>query len=75
MFSGGMRLDYGPVTVPDGKLFVLGDNRGHSGDSRSWGFVPRENVRGRVRGAFMGGSCSSESWSGWHSMEGLPSVR
>jgi len=39
--------DWGPMIVPAGKLFMLGDNRYDSKDGRYWGFVPRENVRGR----------------------------
>jgi signal peptidase I len=40
--------DYGPVTVPEGHLFFLGDNRPNSSDSRrSLGFVPLEHVVGR----------------------------
>jgi signal peptidase I len=40
--------DFGPVTVPDGHLFFLGDNRPNSSDSRrSLGFVPLDHVVGR----------------------------
>lgn len=39
--------NWGPLVVPPGHLFMMGDNRYDSKDSRYWGFVPRENVRGR----------------------------
>lgn len=39
--------DYGPTTVPPDSLFMMGDNRDHSFDSRSWGAVPLSNVLGR----------------------------
>lgn len=39
---------FGPVTVPEGHVFVLGDSRAHSRDSREFGAVPLERVRGRV---------------------------
>jgi signal peptidase I len=38
--------DWGPLLVPAGHYMMLGDNRYNSKDSRYWGFVPRNNVRG-----------------------------
>ena len=37
---------WGPLVVPPDSLFMLGDNRDGSRDSRFWGFVPRDNVQG-----------------------------
>jgi signal peptidase I len=39
--------NWGPFVVPPAKLFMMGDSRYNSKDSRYWGFVPRENVRGK----------------------------
>ena len=39
--------NWGPLVVPPGHFFMMGDNRYCSKDSRYWGVVPRENVRGR----------------------------
>jgi signal peptidase I len=42
-------LNFGPITVPPGQLFVLGDNRGDSKDSRyGLGYVPEDKIVGKV---------------------------
>lgn len=43
-----VRSSYGPVTVPAGHYFMMGDNRDNSQDSRYWGFLPREYVKGKA---------------------------
>ena len=37
-----------PVSVPQGALFVLGDNREQSSDSRAWGFVPMDQIHSKA---------------------------
>jgi signal peptidase I len=43
-----LRETYGPVTVPTGQYFMMGDNRDDSEDSRYWGFLPQDYIKGRA---------------------------
>ena len=55
------RDNLGPFKVPEGKLFVMGDNRDYSADSRFWGYVPMKAVRGKAR--FRHWSWDKNTWS------------
>jgi signal peptidase I len=46
--SSDLRERFGPVTVPADRYFVMGDNRDNSQDSRYWGFLPRDYVKGKA---------------------------
>jgi len=46
--NGRENKNLGPFVVPEESLFVMGDNRDHSYDSRYWGFVPMESVKGKA---------------------------
>lgn len=60
------RDNFGPVTVPEGHYFCLGDNRDHSQDSRYWGMVPRRYLKGRPFLIYWsyGGGTSDGTWPG-----------
>jgi len=46
--SFDVRERYGPVTVPAGQYFMMGDNRDNSADSRYWGFLRRDYIKGKA---------------------------
>ena len=48
VFEGGFAQEDVPITVPSGKLFVMGDNRPHSSDSREFGPIDQESLIGQV---------------------------
>jgi signal peptidase I len=58
------RDNFGPVTVPAGKFFVMGDNRDQSYDSRYWGFADERDVKGQA--TFIYWSWNSQAhWLRW----------
>ena len=46
--SNSANKTFGPITVEEGHIFVMGDNRDNSSDSRCWGQVPIENIKGQA---------------------------
>lgn len=60
--SRGTRDNFGPVVVPEGEYFVLGDNRDYSADSREWRFVPRSHVTGRALFVFWSRQMRPGAW-------------
>jgi signal peptidase I len=69
--DGGSGDDFGPVKVPPGRLFLMGDNRDDSEDSRfsldqgGIGLVPLDRLVGRAAFAFWSTDGSASYWKPW----------
>jgi signal peptidase I len=55
----------GEIVVPAGMLFAMGDNRQNSSDSRYWGFVPRDTVKGRPLFVYWSYDAPTEDLAAW----------
>ena len=75
--SSDVRENYGPVTVPPNQYFMMGDNRDNSADSRYWGFMPRDYVKGKallIYWSYESGREDYEDDSASATVKGLASV-
>lgn len=66
VFPRGMEVrdNFGPFTVPEGSVFVMGDNRDRSYDSRYWGVVRLEEIKGRAFIIYWSWN-SNDHWVRW----------
>ena len=60
--TSDLRETYGPVTIPPGQYFMMGDNRDDSEDSRYWGFMPATYVKGEALFIYFSADPNSTGW-------------
>lgn len=61
-YDDAIRDNFGPVVVPPGHCFVMGDNRDNSADSRYWGFLPLNYVKGKPWVIYFSYRAEQDAW-------------
>ena len=61
-YQNSIRGNFGPIYVPAGYCFVMGDNRDNSQDSRTWGFLDRKLIKGKPWVVYFSYDAETDAW-------------